>query len=323
MASLVVVSLNCRGQTRLNVSKQLQIEDLIRLYQIDVLLCQEIKIEEDSFNECDFISSSYNIFSSKSQNEYGMAILIKNTLQVENINFGCGNRIISVDCCGVTICNIYPHSGTDGTSRQERENLISYSLTNILINRKHSGIIAGDWNCIVNEKDCTANAETKMSPSLRRVIPNMDLIDSYRKLWPKTQVFSHYYEIGGNWGGTRIDRAYHYGNIVPIEATYKSVAFSDHRCLVIKYRLPDSCKKSLGPKSRPFFKISPLVINDADFKMLLTEKMDHWKYIRNKYNYDILEWWENIVKPGMKKLAIEKQKDINKSRRGMLNLLYI
>ena len=70
----------------------------------------------------------------------------------------------------------------------------------------------------------------------------MDLIDSYRKLWPKTQVFSHYYGIGGNWGGTRIDRAYHYGNIVPIEATYKSVAFSDHRCLVIKYRLPDSCK---------------------------------------------------------------------------------
>ena len=57
--------------------------------------------------------------------------------------------------------------------------------------------------------------------------------------------------------------------------------------------------------------------------MLLTEKMDHWKYIRNKYNYDILEWWENIVKPGLKKLAIEKQKDINKSRRGMLNLLYI
>ena len=47
--------------------------------------------------------------------------------------------------------------------------------------------------------------------------------------------------------------------------------------------------------------------------MLLTEKMDHWKYIRNKYDYDILEWWENIVKPGMKKLAIEKQKDINKS----------
>ena len=101
------------------------------------------------------------------------------------------------------------------------------------------------------------------------------------------------------------------------------MAFSYHRCLVIKYRLPDSCKISLGHKSRPFFKISPLVINDADFKMLLTEKMDHWKYIRNKYDYDISEWWENIVKPGMKKLAIEKQKDINKSRRGMLNLLYI
>ena len=71
----------------------------------------------------------------------------------------------------------------------------------------------------------------------------MMLIDSYKKLWPKSHVFSHYYRSGGNRGGTRIDRAYHYGNIVPIEATYKCMAFSDHRCLVIKYRLTNICKK--------------------------------------------------------------------------------
>ena len=35
----------------------------------------------------------------------------------------------------------------------------------------------------------------------------------------------------------------------------------------------------------------------------------------------ILTWWEVLVKPGIKKLAIERTKELNKERKSLLNLL--
>ena len=34
-------------------------------------------------------------------------------------------------------------------------------------------------------------------------------------------------------------------------------------------------------------------------------------------------WWELIVKPGIKKLAIQRSKEINREKRGQLNLLLL
>ena len=47
-----------------------------------------------------------------------------------------------------------------------------------------------------------------------------------------------------------------------------------------------------------------------------------WNNIRS-YGLDTLIWWENIVKPGVKKLAMKRGRDIQKSNREELNLLRI
>ena len=51
--------------------------------------------------------------------------------------------------------------------------------------------------------------------------------------------------------------------------------------------------------------------------------MEHWIILKNNYGHPLLEWWELLVKPGIKKLAIERSKEINKSRRGRLDFLYL
>ena len=38
---------------------------------------------------------------------------------------------------------------------------------------------------------------------------------------------------------------------------------------------------------------------------------------------DILTWWEVLVKPGIKKLALQRSKELNRERRGELNLLFL
>ena len=48
--------------------------------------------------------------------------------------------------------------------------------------------------------------------------------------------------------------------------------------------------------------------------------MKEWEEVR-KFGVPVLTWWEVLVKPGIRKLAIARSKEMNKNRRGLLNLL--
>ena len=53
---LNVAYINIQGQTGLEYAKQVQIEHFLQVYKIDILHCQEIKILEISFENCNFIN---------------------------------------------------------------------------------------------------------------------------------------------------------------------------------------------------------------------------------------------------------------------------
>ena len=48
--------------------------------------------------------------------------------------------------------------------------------------------------------------------------------------------------------------------------------------------------------------------------------MKEWEEVRG-FGVPILTWWEVMVKPGIRKLALERTKEVNKERRSHLNLL--
>ena len=48
--------------------------------------------------------------------------------------------------------------------------------------------------------------------------------------------------------------------------------------------------------------------------------MRGWKEIRS-FGLDTLTWWENLVKPGVKRLAQTRSRELNKSKHEYLNLL--
>ena len=47
-----------------------------------------------------------------------------------------------------------------------------------------------------------------------------------------------------------------------------------------------------------------------------------WQEV-NDLGLDILSWWEIMVKPGIKKLAVKRSKELNREKRGELNLLLL
>ena len=185
------------------------------------------------------------------------------------------------------------------------------------------GVVGGDLNCILDRKDCTHHAAAKMSPSLARLVNNFDMTECFRSLHPAANVFSHYYhttQLGE--GATRIDRAYFWGNTSIVSAKYEPIAFSDHMAHVISISLPEASARILSPRARPIFKVRPEVIRDKVFQDNLSECMAEWEVIKAR-GLDVLKWWELVVKPGIRKLAIKRSKELNWEKRGELNLLML
>ena len=82
---LVQAYLNVHGQTGLPVTKQKQIEDFMIRNRIDILHCQEINIDDESFSQCQYISSNFSIIQNNAINKYGTATLVRNVFSPVDI----------------------------------------------------------------------------------------------------------------------------------------------------------------------------------------------------------------------------------------------
>ena len=315
--------MNIRGQTGLSSTKQQQIESFIIRENVDILHLQEINIIEDSFSSCNTISSSFNIISNNATNKYGTATIIKSDFIPSNVLFDTKGRAIVFDIGNITLANLYLPSGSDALSKAEREEYFAATIPQLLLNRQDAGCIGGDFNCILNKQDCTHLPSTKMSPCLAKLVQTFNMKDSFRSLHPTSSSFSHFYHtIHQGQGATRLDRSYSWGDISAVEAKYEPVAFSDHLSYVVSFSLPSPMARILSPRSRPLFKVKPDVIKDQIFQDRLSESMHDWHEV-HELGLEILTWWELLVKPGIRKLALQRSKEINRERRGELNLLLL
>ena len=167
-STITIAYMNIRGQTGLEIAKQVQIENFLRTYKIDILNCQEINISEDTFSQTDFICSSYQVLSNNATNKYGTASLISNNFSPQNIKVDTNGRVIIFDIENVTICNVYLPSGNDANVRASRENYLAETIPSLLGNTCDNGCAGGDWNCIENKIDATKNATSKIQKINRK-----------------------------------------------------------------------------------------------------------------------------------------------------------
>ena len=321
--SLTIAYINIRGQTGLNHAKQSQLECFIRIYKPDILHLQEINVTSETFETCDLINSNYNVLSNNALNKYGTASLVSSELEISNIKMDTEGRVIVFDVNDITFGNVYFPCGNDKVMKRKRENYAAEILPQLLINAKDVGAVGGDWNCILDEKDATKNPNQKLSQCLNRLVKTFKWVDSYRELFPEAVTYSRYYEndLHGE-GATRIDRQYNWGPLVTIDASYVGVSFSDHLGYIAKVRLPALLSKLSSPKSKPQFKAKPEVIRDSIFLESLRKQMTEWNIVKES-GVDILQWWELIVKPGLRKLLINRGKELKREKVGVLNLLLL
>ena len=86
---------------------------------------------------------------------------------------------------------------------------------------------------------------------------------------------------------------------------------------VVKMSIPNLSRIFL-PLTRPMFKVSPEVVFDKLFKVRLEREMLEWQQVRDR-GLAVMKWWEIIVKPGIRRLAILRTMELNKYKRSRMN----
>ena len=322
--TLTVGFLNILGQSKLKQAKQDQIQFILQQNKIDILHLQETNISEGAFDFCPFIANNYQILAQNNESGFGVCSLIHKKLLTENEIRHPSGRLIAFDVGNLTMINVYLPSGADTTAKNQREEFCGVIIPNLLLHGQKSGMAGGDWNNITSPVDCSHHPDQKVSPTLKRVISMLKWKDCYRLLYPKTTIYSHHYnrQMAGQGlvhGGSRLDRAYLWGDVEVLDAQYAPVAFSDHLLHLVKVVGPPTSHHA-DPRFQPYFKIRPEIAKDEAFKSKVSEIVHDWSNAKAKM--PLLEWWD-LVKRDIRQAAKQLSRERSKNKKAKLNFLLL
>ena len=316
-----VAFINIYGQSGLSFQKLVELENFIQKYKLDIVGLQETNIDEDTFSECNYIYKNYFPIYNNNKSGYGTCMLVKKEFTISNIVKDSDGRVICLDIDDqLTIVNIYLPSGTDQKSKIERESMID-NLPNLLLYKKENGIMGGDFNSITDKQDSLLHPEQKMSKCFRKIIKLYNPCDSFRQLYPNEEQFSRYYVWKGGRGATRIDRCYSWGTLKVNTAVYHAISFSDHLAHVVNFQSSADLYQNESPRKRSIYRIKHWLLKDSIFLDNIRVEFQNWLEIKD--HFSPIYFWEEIVKPSIKKLAIIREREINKERNQELQALQL
>lgn len=230
-----IATLNISG---LNTSKkQEQLQTFLNEYKCDILFLQEHNIKSE--DKISSLSKDYDIYMNLVVQRGGTGFLIRKELKFEatKIEKSEDSRIIcltgKINGNKIRLINVYAYSGTG--SFREREMYFRYKLAKYLEDGPRNTVMAGDWNCVLNERDTSHAYGRKVSEELSKIVKNLELKDVWEEHYD-TPVYTY----PAHNHGSRLDRLY------CLEAKHKTkgiknitLSSSDHKAVMMKYILTD------------------------------------------------------------------------------------
>lgn len=152
-----------------SVTKIQSMCSFFRLMDFDIVLLQEVENSRLSI-------PGYTVITNVDERKRGTAIALKAHIPYCNVQRSLDGRIICVNVGNcVTVCNVYPPSGTQNTS--SREHFFRQSLPFYLQQSTPNLILGGDFNCVVSAKDATGSSNH--SQSLKQLLDSLKLCDTW------------------------------------------------------------------------------------------------------------------------------------------------
>jgi exonuclease III len=181
----------------------------------------------------------------------GTAIVVKQGVQVKDIERIPSGRAIAAEFQSHRMVNVYAPSGNN--RRHERHSFFEEDIVYLLRDIPHNFILAGDFNGVLDNVDCTGGFQT--CKALGTLLEKTNLLDTWKSQRRKpicTHITHH--------SASRIDRIYITKKLAPeITRTEVIVApFTDHDAFAVHINLR-STRMDRGPS---YWKLNIRVIYD-------------------------------------------------------------
>jgi len=206
-----------------STNRQHMLEEFIQKHDVDIAVLQEV-------------TSVHNITIKGYQIDnigtagHGTATLTRDDLQMHRIRRLPSGQGLAAYYNNICLVNIYAPSGTSNLA--EREDFFISEVTDLLPLAPTELIMAGDFNCVQSDSDCTEQRYS--SRSLDKVTQGLRLVD----VWDASlnaQAFTHYTLTGA----ARLDRIYVSDSIRKNKQGVETLAaaFTDHLAVILRVQL--------------------------------------------------------------------------------------
>ena len=294
MYNLKISSININGMNVSNIQSQLV--NYIKFKRLDVIFLQEHNLRDNSNLTKELLDFCEVYINFSISHKGGTAILINRKLNYTFLSqeMSADSRITSlrIKYYGniLHFVNVYAPAGVTYT---ERDKFFQDDLLYYLRNNLDNVVLAGDWNCVLSERDCQSR-NIHISKTLSNIVRAIKCKDA----WFVKNKNVEYTYIKQNYG-SRLDRIYVKSIANYIENIKIShINFSDHSSIEMSIILPNVPKMG-----KYYWKMNIALLVEVHFK---EEFKDEWVGIKNAIGrYDsINNWWESYAKIQIKKFFI-------------------
>ena len=283
---------------------------------VDIAMIQEHNVKD--IKKIEYLKHSYHVILNKSiLFKGGTLIIIDKKLPSTfastymHPTSRLSTTILNILNTKLYLVNVYAPSGVH--KQIEREEFFRIELIQALIPNTDNIILGGDCNCILGASDSSRPENTPLSNELKGIIRNFAFKDvlTAKKSRPEYTYYRNEY-------AARLDRIYvsklyqHIVNTATIPAY-----FSDHLSVAVEFNI--STQVQIG---RPLWKLNVSLLKDDLIKENVKIVWSHLQ--RKKQSFpDIIAWWDELVKPNLKKFYIEQGREKKKYQYGLINYLEI
>ena len=270
---------------------------------IDVACLQEVGKSISSFQHQDYTK----IININLNSNCGTAIIYKKNIVIQSQEMDLENRIIKIKMDEVTIINVYAYPRGATYLAEQRNRFFSTDLQRFLNQTKEYTIMMGNFNATTNDKK-----RGNFSKTLDNLIKGLDLLDAFKLKNPEDESPT----FVSPQGSSQIDKilfpSYAQHNI--INAHMVHYIHSDHNAIIV-----NMLKETIKPKTHPspYWKLNVSLIDDIDYALNIENILNN----SNPKDTKAHLWWENYLKPKIKKISIELAKENKRERRNHENYM--
>jgi len=235
-------------------------EEFLQRHDVDIALIQEVT------NGDTLAFKGYQSTMNIGMQGRGTAILTKLNLQPHGtvrLPSGRGLAIFYESTC---IVNIHALSGS--TNRAEREDFFNSEIIALLPHVPTDLILAGDFNCVLSNNDCTGNRSC--SRALDRLVHGLHLTDAWDvNIHP--QAYTHYTPAGA----ARLDRFYINKYLLNNKQGVETIAaaITDHLAVLLRIKL----STPVIHRGRNSWRMNTSFLNEMSFRAKIRDALEVWK----------------------------------------------